>query len=74
MDNEGLRVMPESTVPANSTISCGCSPVRTHRDSIIPEFWKEVDRGEHYVIYERTYKCGGCGKYPMLQYTLGMRI
>ena len=59
--------------PLNSSISCDCSTTETHRDGIIPEFWKEVDRDDDYVNYERTYECGGCGKYPILRYTLRMR-
>lgn len=63
----------QTSKPLNSSISCDCSTTKAHRDSVIPEFWKEVDRGDDYVVYERTYRCCFCGKRPMLQYTLRMR-
>lgn len=60
--------------PMNSSISCDCSVTKTHRDSIIPEFWVELERNGAEVTYKRNYKCGGCGEYPIMKYTLGMRM
>lgn len=57
----------------NSSISCDCSTTKAQRLSVIPEFWQELERNEEEVTYERTYKCGGCGKLPILKYTLRMR-